>query len=69
MNYQTPTLRRALAGDYAIGLMPPAASKRFEQLLVDDAGLREELAITDDGDNAVIALRACQGYVRSVTVD
>jgi len=44
MNSQTPTLRRALAGDYAIGQMPPAASKRFEQLLGDDAGLREELA-------------------------
>ena len=44
MNYQTPTLRRALAADYAIGLMPSAARKRFEQLLLNDAGLRDELA-------------------------
>ena len=44
MNYQTAERRRALAGDYAIGLMPPTARKRFEQLLLDDAHLRAELA-------------------------
>lgn len=44
MNYQTPSLRRALAADYAIGLMPAAARRRFEQLLLEDPALRSELA-------------------------
>ncbi|OPA96396.1 anti-sigma factor [Pseudomonas fluorescens] len=48
MNYQTTTLRRALAADYAIGLMPATARKRFEHLLLDDAALRTELGHWQD---------------------
>lgn len=33
---------------------------------LDPAHSQRIIAITDDGDNAVIALRACQSYVRSV---
>ncbi|MGY1921380.1 anti-sigma factor [Pseudomonas tolaasii] len=48
MNYQTTALRRALAADYAIGLMPATARKRFEHLLLDDAALRVELGHWQD---------------------
>jgi anti-sigma-K factor RskA len=44
MNYQQPELRRALAADYAIGLMPLTARRRFESLLLDDPSLQRELA-------------------------
>jgi len=48
MNYQTTSLRRALAADYAIGLMPATARRRFEQLLLDDPALRVELGHWQD---------------------
>ena len=48
MNYQTPTLRRALAADYAVGLMPATARRRFDSLLLDDAALRVELGRWQD---------------------
>lgn len=48
MNYQTTALRRALAADYAIGLMPATARRRFESLLLDDAALRTELGHWQD---------------------
>ena len=48
MNYQTTALRRALAADYAIGLMPATARRRFEALLLDDAALRVELGHWQD---------------------
>jgi anti-sigma-K factor RskA len=44
MNYRQPELRRALAADYAIGLMPSTARRRFEGLLLDDPTLRKEVA-------------------------
>ena len=34
---------------------------------LDPAYAQRIIAITDDGDNAVIALRACQAYVRAIT--
>ncbi|UVH51627.1 lysis protein [Pseudomonas sp. CBSPBW29] len=34
---------------------------------LDPAHAQRIIAVTDDGDNAVIALRACQAYVREVS--
>lgn len=60
------------ATDSASGCDVPAApgavgvvhAGRRAQL--DPAHAQRIIAITDDGDNAVIALRACQAYVREV---
>jgi len=48
MNYQSPERRRALAADYAIGLMPPTARRHFERLLDEDPELRKDLARWQD---------------------
>ncbi|WP_338577160.1 lysis system i-spanin subunit Rz [Pseudomonas canadensis] len=61
-----------LLQDSASGCDVPAApgaagvvhAARRAQL--DPAHAQRIIAITDDGDNAVIALRACQAYVRAV---
>jgi hypothetical protein len=61
-----------LLEDSASGCDVPAApgaagvvhAARRAQL--DPAHAQRIIAITDDGDNAVIALRACQAYVRAV---
>jgi hypothetical protein len=62
-----------LAANPASGCNVPAApgavgvvhDARRAQL--DPAHAQRIIAITDDGDNAVIALRACQAYVREVS--
>lgn len=61
-----------LAEDSASGCHVPAtpgavgvvhAARRAQ---LDPAHAQRIVAITDDGDNAIIALRACQGYVRAM---
>ena len=62
-----------LIEDSASGCNVPAApgavgvvhAARRAQL--DPAHAQRIIAITDDGDNAIIALRACQAYVRAIT--
>ena len=64
-----------LADDPASGCNVPTAAGSVSvvhaarRAQLDPAHARRIIAITDDGDDAVIALRACQGYVRSVTVE
>ncbi|QQD56648.1 lysis protein [Pseudomonas fluorescens BBc6R8] len=63
-----------LAEDPASGCDMPAtpgavgvvhAARRAQ---LDPAHAQRIIAITDDGDNAVIALRACQAYVNAVNI-
>ncbi|NHC53126.1 lysis system i-spanin subunit Rz [Pseudomonas sp. AU8050] len=56
------------AGDCNVPAAPGAigvvhAARRAK---LDPAHAQRIVAITDDGDNAIIALRACQAYVRAV---
>ncbi|MFL9922930.1 anti-sigma factor [Herbaspirillum lusitanum] len=48
MNYSSPTLRRALAAEYALGTMPMPARRRFEKMLSDDRALRQEVGHWQD---------------------
>ncbi|MCB1954965.1 MAG: anti-sigma factor [Rhodocyclaceae bacterium] len=43
MRYDDPTLRKLLAGEYAIGTLQGGARRRFEQLLARDPALRDEV--------------------------
>ncbi|WP_439864950.1 lysis system i-spanin subunit Rz [Pseudomonas antarctica] len=60
------------ATDSASGCDVPAApgaagvAHAARRAQLDPAHAQRIVAITDDGDNAVIALRACQAYVRAV---
>lgn len=60
------------ASDSASGCAMPAATAAggvvhaATRARLDPAHAQRIIAITDDGDNAVIALRACQAYVRAI---
>ncbi|AUZ46524.1 lysis system i-spanin subunit Rz [Pseudomonas orientalis] len=62
-----------LAEDSASGCNVPTASGAVSvvhaarRAQLDPAHAQRIVAITDDGDNAIIALRACQAYVRAIT--
>ena len=61
-----------LAEDPASGCNVPAATGAVgvvhaaRRAQLDPAHAQRIVAITDDGDNAIIALRACQAYVRAI---
>lgn len=60
------------ATDPSVGCAMPAAATpggvvhAAERARLDPAHAQRIIAITDDGDNALIALRACQAYVQAV---
>jgi len=62
-----------LADDPASGCNVPAAAGAVSvvhaarRAQLDPAHAQRIIAITDDGDNGLIALRACQAYVRTIT--
>jgi len=62
-----------LAEDPASGCNVPATTSTggvvhaARRAQLDPAHAQRIIAITDDGDNAVIALRACQAYVKTVS--
>ncbi|HET9680055.1 MAG TPA: anti-sigma factor, partial [Gammaproteobacteria bacterium] len=43
MRYSNPQLRTLLAGEYALGVLSPTARRRFQRLLLTDAGLQNEV--------------------------
>ena len=61
-----------LIEDSASGCNVPAATGAVgvvhaaRRAQLDPAHAQRIVAITDDGDNAIIALRACQAYVRAI---
>ena len=61
-----------LAEDTASGCNVPTTSGAVgvvhaaRRVQLDPAHAQRIIAITDDGDNAMIALRACQAYVRAI---
>ena len=61
-----------LADDPASGCNVPTTPGAFSvvhatrRAQLDPAHAQRIIAITDDGDNAVIALRACQAYARAI---
>ena len=61
-----------LADDPASGCNVPAAAGAVSlvhaarRAQLDPAHAQRIIAITDDGDNGLIALRACQAYVRAI---